>query len=128
MYLRYINSMVKQHEESMRYSTRRFKEENMRTKLGCYAYHMRCWLRLLRRSWSLSSYPLPMSMHTWGGIDHNNRQDIVVVILLVYDKREKGTWLGNHMTWYYQPRVVWKNLRSRRIGKSLEMEWCQETC
>ena len=71
MYLRYLKSMVKQHEESMRYSTRRFNEENMRTKLGCHAYHMRHWLRLLRCSRSSSSYPLPMSMRTWGGIDRN---------------------------------------------------------
>ena len=41
MYLRYIYRMVKQYEESVRYSTQLFKEEKMRTRLGCHAYHMR---------------------------------------------------------------------------------------
>ena len=43
----------------------------MRTRSGYHAYHMRRWLRLLRCSRSLSSYPLPLSMLTPGGIDHN---------------------------------------------------------
>ena len=71
MYLRYIYKVVKQHDESMRYSTRGFKEGEMRIRLGYYAYHMRRWLRLLRRSRSLLSYPLPMSMQTSGGINRN---------------------------------------------------------
>ena len=43
----------------------------MRTRLGRHSYHMRHWLRLLQHSRSLLSYPLPMSMLTPGGIDHN---------------------------------------------------------
>jgi len=41
MYLRYIYYEVKQHEESMRYITRGYKEEKVRTRLGYHAYHMR---------------------------------------------------------------------------------------
>ena len=55
----------------MRHNTWGNKMEKMRTRLGYNAYHMRRWLRLLRRSRSSSSYPLPMSMLTPGGIDHN---------------------------------------------------------
>ena len=56
----------------MRYNTWGYNEEKMRTRLGCSTYCMRCWLRLLRHSRSLSSYPLPMSMLSSGGINRNN--------------------------------------------------------
>jgi len=47
------------------------KMKKVRTRLGSSAYHMRRWLRLLWRSWSLSSYPWPKSMLHPGGIDRN---------------------------------------------------------
>ena len=47
------------------------KMEKVRTRLGCSAYHMRHWLRLLRRSRSSSSYPWPISMLHPRGIDRN---------------------------------------------------------
>ena len=47
-------------------------KEKMKTRSGYHAYHMRHWLRLLRRSRSLSSYPLPLSMLTPGGINRNS--------------------------------------------------------
>ena len=56
----------------MRYHTWGNKMENVRTRLGCSAYHMRRWLRLLRCSQSSLSYPWPKSMLHPGGIDHNS--------------------------------------------------------
>ena len=56
----------------MRHSTWGYKEEKMRTRSGYHAYHMRCWLRLLWHSQLSLSYPLPLSMLTPEGIDHNN--------------------------------------------------------
>ena len=73
VYLRYIYITRSIHEESMRYRTWGCIEEKMRTRLGCHAFYMRHWLRLLRRSWLLLSYPLPSSMLTPGDIDHNTR-------------------------------------------------------
>ena len=58
----------------MRYSTWGYHKEKMRTRLGCSTYCMRCWLRLLQCSQSLSSYPLSMSMLSLGGIDRNRDQ------------------------------------------------------
>ena len=46
-------------------------EEKVRTRSGYHAYHMRRWLRLLRRSRSLSSYPFPLSLLIPWGIDRN---------------------------------------------------------
>jgi len=60
-----------QHDKSMRHSTWGYRMEKMRIRLGYNAYYMRHWLRLLRHSRSLSSYPLPMSMLTPGDINRN---------------------------------------------------------
>ena len=57
----------------------------MRTRWGYSAYHMRRWLRLLRRSRSLSSYPLPMSMLSPGDIDHNT------ITLCLFDNTSNST-------------------------------------
>ena len=66
----------------MRHNTWENNEEKMRTRLGFSAYHMRCWLRLLRHSRSLLSYPLPISMLTPGGIDRNNRSFLTITVFI----------------------------------------------
>ena len=55
-------------------------EDKTRTRLGYNTYCMRRWLRLLRRSWSLSSYSLPMSMLSPGGIDHNKYRVLICIV------------------------------------------------
>jgi len=50
-------------------------------------------------------------------------------IIISLQQEREGTWL--EVTWHdviglEGSRVVWKDLGSRRIGKSLEMEWRQE--
>ena len=63
-----------QHDKFMRHSTWGYRMEKMRIRLGYNAYYMRRWLRLLRRSWLSSSYPLPMSMLTPEGINRNSKE------------------------------------------------------
>jgi len=61
----------------------------MRTRLGCSTYYMRRWLRLLWCSQLLSSYPLPMSMLSLGGINHNS-----------------STLDSNYISWNYLKKVL----------------------
>ena len=72
----------------------------MRTRSGYHAYHMRRWLRLLRRSRSLSSYPLPISMLTPGGINHNK------------------SWTTTYIT-----RNCMPSLKSSRFGGTIWKVW-----
>ena len=48
-------------------------EKKVRTRSGYHAYHMRRWLRLLRRSQLLSSYPFSLSLLIPWGIDCNTK-------------------------------------------------------
>ena len=95
VYLCYIyTTSCWNHKAYMRCNTWGNSEEKIRTKSGCSTYYMRHWLRLLQRSWLLSSYPLPMSMLSPGGIDRNN--------LVFKETLRKISWtLWNHCpTWY----------------------------
>ena len=117
--------MTKQrkHDESMRYFTWGYNEEKIRTRLGYNAYHMRHWLILLRRSWSLSSYSLPMSMLTPGGINHDKLFLLILFIICqsLYSYTEP---LKHYSAPVSQPVsilfvIVWKMVKLLVISKNI---------
>ena len=117
----------------MRHHTWGNKMEKVRTRLGCSAYHMRRWLRLLRRSRSSSSYPWPKSMLHPGGINHNSMCQVYHPQVAVYTPHQHQYSSHNPYLWWGSkchqkdtPETCGGVLRSQEVSPGLGEELREE--